>query len=68
MILSFLFFLFLTFLFGYKAYNQERETNLIIAGGVTLAVLATILTIISAIITIVIGLLVLFDDHLWWWF
>lgn len=69
MIFIFFAFLLLTYFLGNTAYNQKKdERNLIVTGGITLAVLATILTIISAIITIIIGLFVLFDDYLWWIF
>jgi len=72
MSLFFIALLFATIGLGAWAYQEhqkiKQQRQFIVIGGITLALIATILTIISAIISIAIGLHSLFDDHLWWWF
>jgi hypothetical protein len=61
-----------TMLLGLWAYKEHRDNRnqrgFIVIGGITLAGIATILTIVSALISIIYTIFDLTDDHLWWWF
>ena len=67
-----LLFLLFTSILGAWAYQENRKVKqqrqIIITGGITLALIATILTIISAIISIIVCLYQFFEDDLWWYF
>jgi len=62
----------ITMILGFWARKEQKKVNeqrnFVVVGGITLALIATILTIISAIVSITVGLYKLFDDQLWWWF
>lgn len=54
---------------AYQERQKEKEQRgFIVIGGISLALIATILTIISAIVSITVTLYNFFEDNLWWWF
>lgn len=58
-----------TMILGFWSYREHQkcknQRNFIVIGGISLAVIATILTIISALVSIIVGIVKLYD-YFWW--